>query len=70
MVLLDFPAELKFATAVMIETPGGDLYPESAAAIRRVTLAYEQVAALALTPGESAEVIRDACARYAEEGQP
>jgi hypothetical protein len=57
-VLLDFPAETTFPTEVYAECIAGDLYPESADEIARISLAYERIADAALSPDQSAELIR------------
>ncbi len=57
-VLLDFPAETTFPTEVYAECIAGDLYPESADEIARISLAYERIADAALPPDRSAELIR------------
>lgn len=57
-VLLDFPEETTFPTEVYAESIAGDLYPESADQIARISLAYDRLDRLALTPERSAELIR------------
>ena len=59
-VLLDFPEETAFPTEVYAETLAGDIYPESADQISRISLAYERIEDIALSPGESAKLIRHA----------
>jgi transcriptional regulator with XRE-family HTH domain len=66
-VQLDFPAELEHMTACFIETPGGDLYPESEWAVERIRVAFKQVTELAVSPEQSACMIREACDRYQRE---
>jgi len=56
-VLLDFPEETAFPTEVYAETLAGDIYPESADQISRISLAYERIADIALSPAASAELI-------------
>ena len=57
-VLLDFPAETTFPTEVYAESIAGDLYPESADQITRISLAYERIGQVALPPDGSAALIR------------
>jgi transcriptional regulator with XRE-family HTH domain len=57
-VLLDFPADTSFPTEVYAESIAGDLYPESADQIARISLAYERIGQVALPPDESATLIR------------
>jgi transcriptional regulator with XRE-family HTH domain len=59
-VLLDFPEQTAFPTEVYAETLAGDIYPESADQISRISLAYERIEDIALSPGESAKLIRHA----------
>jgi transcriptional regulator with XRE-family HTH domain len=59
-VLLDFPEETTFPTEVYAETLAGDLYPESADQIARISLAYGRIEEIALPPDGSAELIRHA----------
>jgi transcriptional regulator with XRE-family HTH domain len=56
--LLDFPAETTFPTEVYAESIAGDLYPESAEQLSRITLAFERISEVALPPDESAGLIR------------
>jgi transcriptional regulator with XRE-family HTH domain len=64
--LLDFPDEITFPTEVYHESIAGDLYPESAEQITRISLAFERIQHAALPPGQSAELIR----RISEELPP
>jgi transcriptional regulator with XRE-family HTH domain len=57
-VLLDFPPDTSFPTEVYAESIAGDLYPESTDQIARISLAYERIGQAALTPDESATLIR------------
>jgi transcriptional regulator with XRE-family HTH domain len=57
-VLLDFPEETTFATEVYAESIAGDLYPESADQISRISLAYKRIEQAALTAEGSAQLIR------------
>jgi hypothetical protein len=57
-VLLDFPQDTSFPTEVYAESMAGDLYPESADQIARISLAYERIGQVALSPGGSATLIR------------
>jgi transcriptional regulator with XRE-family HTH domain len=57
-VLLDFAAETTFPTEVYAESIAGDLYPESADQIGRISLAYDRIDQMALSPDGSAELIR------------
>jgi Domain of unknown function (DUF5753) len=59
-VLLDFPEETAFPTEVYAETLAGDLYPESADQIARISLGYGRIEDVALSPDGSAELIRRA----------
>jgi hypothetical protein len=56
--LLDFPGETTFPTEVYAESIAGDLYPESAGEITRISLAYERIQAAALPEDRSADLIR------------
>jgi transcriptional regulator with XRE-family HTH domain len=56
--LLDFPAETTFPTEVYAESIAGDLYPESAEQLSRITLAFERISEVALPPDQSAGLIR------------
>jgi hypothetical protein len=58
--LLDFPDQTTFPTEVYAESIAGDLYPESADQITRITLAFERIEQLALSPEQSAGLIRRA----------
>jgi transcriptional regulator with XRE-family HTH domain len=57
-VLLDFPPDTSFPTEVYAESMAGDLYPESADQIARISLAYERIGQVALSPDGSATLIR------------
>jgi transcriptional regulator with XRE-family HTH domain len=57
-VLLDFPEDTTFPTEVYAESIAGDLYPESADQVARISLAYERIAEVALAREQSAEMIR------------
>ena len=54
--LLDIPHQTTIPTEVNAENVAGDLYPESAHQIARITLAFDLLDAL--PPGQSAELIR------------
>jgi hypothetical protein len=54
-VLLDFPDQ---TTEVYAEGFAGDLYPESAAEIARITLTFERIEQVALDVDQSAHLIR------------
>lgn len=56
--LLDFPAETTFPTEVYAESIAGDLYPESAEQLARISLAFERIEQVALPPDQSAGLIR------------
>jgi Domain of unknown function (DUF5753) len=56
--LLDFPAETAFPTEVYAESIAGDLYPESADQLTRISLAFERISEVTLPPDESARLIR------------
>ena len=47
-----------FPTEVYAESIAGDLYPESADQITRISLAFERIEEEALPPGQSAGLIR------------
>jgi transcriptional regulator with XRE-family HTH domain len=57
-VLLDFPEETSFPTEIYAESIAGDLYPESADQIARISLAYERIGQVALDADGSAGLIR------------
>jgi Domain of unknown function (DUF5753)/Helix-turn-helix domain len=57
-VLLDFPADTTFPTEIYAESIAGDLYPESADQIARISLAYERIGQVALDADGSAVLIR------------
>ncbi len=57
-VLLDFPEDTTFPTEVYAESIAGDLYPESAEQVTRISLAYERIAQIALSPEQSTELMR------------
>ena len=59
-VLLDFREQTSFPTEVYAETLAGDIYPESTDQIARISLAYERIGDIALSPDESAKLIRHA----------
>jgi hypothetical protein len=56
--LLDFPDLSTFPTEVYAECIAGDLYPESAGQIARISRAFEIIREVALPPDRSAELIR------------
>lgn len=57
-VLLDFPEDTTFPTEVYAESIAGDLYPESADQITRISLAFDRIAQVALSPDDSASLIQ------------
>ncbi len=57
-VLLDFPEDMSFPVEVYAESIAGDLYPESAEQVTRISLAYERIAQIALSPEQSTELMR------------
>ncbi len=58
-VVLKFP-EASDPPVVYIETMAGDLYPESQADLASVTLAFDRLRAMALSPDDSAALIQKA----------
>jgi hypothetical protein len=58
-IVLRFP-EPNDPPVVYIETMAGDLYPESQRDIEGVTLAFDRLRAMALSPNDSATLIRQA----------
>lgn len=57
-VLLDFPEATTFPTEVYAESIAGDLYPESADQIMRISQAFDAIAQIALPPDDTAGLIR------------
>ena len=56
--LLDFADQGTFPTEVYAECIAGDLYPESAGQVARITSSFDRIQEVALPPDESAELIR------------
>jgi len=56
--LLDFSDQGTFPTEVYAECIAGDLYPESAGQVARITSSFDRIQEVALPPDESAELIR------------
>lgn len=59
-VHMDFP-DAQDPELVYVDTPAGDLFPESEAEIRRYKSMFEHLQAVALGPGESADLLASVC---------